>query len=208
MLRRSTSFDFALTRAALLGLVARRMLLPHISCQDLHGRISAHCGLVLQSLFHHLGYLLLLDYQLCLIWTVTQGVRSDLEGSFLFWCLQRSWRGIRSGQQNFYIANAQAGVYVPSIIIGFSALVDGSDIYPLIRRRSLQALDHPKVLPDYRGFPKFSEVLICDCERRPRKLGSCLLLFSSIYKEVFNRPLPFLKTGFWVYPYSLDFCEE
>ena len=184
----------------LLGLVVRRMLLPFVSYQYLHGSISAHYSLVLQSVFHHLGYLLSLYSQSCPIWTVTQGVCSHIDGSFLFWCIQRFLRGLWSGKQNFFIATAQAGVYVPSNILRLSALVAGSTIYPLIRRRSLQALDHPKVLPDNRGFPKFSEVLLQDWEWRPRKFGSCLLLFSSWYKEGFNEPLPFFPTGFWVYP--------
>ena len=62
---------------------------------------------------------------------------------------------------------------------GFYDLVDGSDIYPLIRRRSLRALDRPKVLFESWGFPKCSEGLLRNCEQRPGKFGFCLLLFSS-----------------------------
>ena len=82
-------FDLALASAALPGLVARRMLLPFVSCQDWHGRLSAHYGLVLEGVFHHLGYLLSLDFQPFLICKFTRGICSDLEGPFLFGCLGR-----------------------------------------------------------------------------------------------------------------------
>ena len=50
---------------------------------------------------------------------VTQGICSDLEGPFLFWCLRRFWRGLRSGQRIFSIASARAGVSVPSDIFRY-----------------------------------------------------------------------------------------
>ena len=118
MLGRSVSFDIVLASAALLRLVARRMLLPFVSWPDWNGRISAHYSLVLQDVFRHLGYLLLLASQPCPIWTFTWGIRPDLEVTFLFGCLWHFWRSLRSDQQVFLIASAQAGVSVPSNLCG------------------------------------------------------------------------------------------
>ena len=47
---------------------------------------------------------------------------------------------------------------------GLSALVAGSAIYLIIRRRSLRDLNCPNVLPDSQVFPKFLEGLLHYCE--------------------------------------------
>ena len=117
LLGRSASFDLALASAALLGVVARRMLIPFVSCQDYHGRISEHYGLVLQSVFCHLGYLPSLASQPCLIWIITSGIRFDLEVPFLFGCLRHFWRGLWSGRRIFSTASARSGISVPYEIL-------------------------------------------------------------------------------------------
>ena len=66
------------------GRSARWLVLPFVSCQDWHSWLSAHCYLFLQGVSHHLRYFLSLDSQPCLIWTFNRGIRSDLEGPFLF----------------------------------------------------------------------------------------------------------------------------
>ena len=65
----------------------RLMLLPFVSFQDWHGRISDHYYLFLQGVSQNLGYLLLLGSHPCNIWKITRGIRSDLEGPFYFGCL-------------------------------------------------------------------------------------------------------------------------
>ena len=88
----------------------RRILLPFISCQEWHGRISVHYCLFLQGVSQHLGYLLPPDSQPCPICTFTWGLHSVLEGP-LFLCLQNSRRdcsflGILS---IFYVSNVFGG---------------------------------------------------------------------------------------------------
>ena len=60
------------------------------------------------------------------------------------------------------------------------------------------AIDRPKVLPGSRDFLKLLEGLLRDCERRPGKFGSCLMLFLYRDEEGFNGTLPFSLTGFCV----------
>ena len=48
--------------------------------------------------------------------------------------------------------------------LGFSALVSGSDLYPLIGRRSLRAMGCLKVLPDSWGFWNFLYEILRNCE--------------------------------------------
>ena len=102
-------------------------------------------------------------------------------GSFRgFW---RFRRRLWSGQQIF-LSFPHELAWVPSDILGVSTLVVGSDILgdlrsalvvvsstfrPLVWQRFLWALD-PKVLSDSRGFPKLSEGMLRDYERRPGKL--------------------------------------
>ena len=89
-----------------------------------------------------------------------------------------------------------ASLFCP-IFSGISDFAAGSSsVLPLVWQRFfLGALDRPKVLPDSRGFPKFSEGLLCDCERRSGKFDFCLLWFLSQDKEGFSRLLPFSQTG-------------
>ena len=79
---------------------------------------SDHYYLFLQGVSQHLGYLIFLDYQPCLIWTFTRGIRSNLGGLFLFGCFQRFRRSFRSGQQIFLNASLQSGVSVPPDLFG------------------------------------------------------------------------------------------
>ena len=55
-----------------------------------------------------------------------------------------------------------------------------------------------QVLPDSQGFPKFSDGMLHNCEQRPGKFSSCLLLFSSRDEEDFVRLLPFSPTGYFL----------
>ena len=50
--------------------------------------------------------------------------------------------------------------------------VESSAVQLLVWRCLFRALDHPKVLPDYQGFPKFSEGLLRDFKQRPSKFVS------------------------------------
>ena len=79
-----------------------------------------------------------------------------------------------------------ASLFCP-ISLKISALVVGFDIIWYLRsvlvvgyltvqslgwRRFFRALDCPKVLPDYQGFPMFLEVMLCGFEQRPGKFDS------------------------------------
>ena len=66
--------------------------------------------LFLQGVFQALLYFLFLDYQPCLVWTFTWGIRSVLGGPFLSQCLRRFWRGFQSGQKTFPIFPAWSGL--------------------------------------------------------------------------------------------------
>ena len=58
-----------------------------------------------------------------------------------------------------------------SISSGTSALVAGSSSFLTIVWWCLFLgyLDHPRVIPDSLGFPKFSDELVCNFEQRPGK---------------------------------------
>ena len=76
------------------------------------------CCFVLQGVFHHLGYLLALDYQPYLIWTISWGLRSILEGSLVDQCLWHFRREFQSCWKFFTIFSLQAGAFVPSDLLG------------------------------------------------------------------------------------------
>ena len=119
LLGRTAYFDPALASAALLGVVWRgRFYSRKFYSFPLERLIYSHWCLVLQGLSKHLGYFLLLDYQLCPIWTFNWGVHSNIDGPFIFWCLWHFWRKLQSGQQIFSIASARSGVSVPSYLFG------------------------------------------------------------------------------------------
>ena len=141
--------------------------------------------LFLQGVFQNLGYFLALASRLFLIWKFTWGICSDLEGPFLFWCLRRFRRSLRSGQRIFLIASARAYISVPSHT--FMYIRYWRQIFECLTAR-------PKVLPDSRGFLKFSEGLLRDCEKCPGKFDSCLMLFSSQDEYGFVQMLPFSPT--------------
>ena len=155
--------------------------------------------------------LLSLNDQTCPIWTFTWVVHSDLEGTFLVRCLRRFRRRLQSGQKYFRrscviwleshptysgVSDRVSGTRYPwgsplfSCCWVFDLLID-----PLV---ALIVGSRSKVLPDSRGFPKFSEGLLRGCEQCPRKFNSCLLFFSSWDEEIFVRLLPIYLTGFFV----------
>ena len=84
------------------------------------------------------------------------------------------------------------------ISMRISAIAFGSSsVLPLVWQRFfLGDLDRPKVLPDSRGFPKFSKRLTRDCEQRPRKYASLLMYASSRDGEDDDGMFPFSPTGF------------
>ena len=149
--------------------------------------VSDHWCLVLQGVSQHLGYFISLDSHPYPIWTLAWWIRSNLEGPLEnFLCLRCFWRRLRSGQKIFSIASAQAGAcFSPSDILGSlrsyrrvwytlgisgsGVVIGSSTVRPLVWQRFFWALDRPKVLPDYHGFPKLSEGLLWNCEQRPRK---------------------------------------
>ena len=127
-------------------------------------------------------------------------------------CLQRFRRRPQIGQQIFLINSAQAGVYIPFDILRVSDFVAWSDVLgdirstlvvgslifrPLVWRRLSRALA-TKFLSDYKGCPNFLEGLLSNCERRPGKFASCLLLLLSRDEEGFFSIIPFSTTGFFV----------
>ena len=89
----------------------------------------------------------------------------------------------------------------PLISSGISALAYGySIVLPLVRKRFfLGALDHPKILPDFWGFPKFLAKLLRNCDQRTSKFDYWLLFFLSQDEEYLFRLIPFSLTGFLVF---------
>ena len=77
-----------------------------------------------------------------------------------------------SGVSNLVAGSDILRVFRSALVVGSSAL------QPLVWRRFLQDLD-PKVLPEFRGFPKFSEGLLRDCVQRPGNSFNFLMLFYS-----------------------------
>ena len=109
-----------------------------------------------------------------------------------------AWAGLSPirhtrGSPLLYLGPDILGHISSAIFIGYS------NFRLLIWRRFSQALD-PKVLPDSQVFPKFSEGLLHDCEQRPEKFASCLMLLSYRDREVIVGILPFSPTGFIVWP--------
>ena len=109
---------FACQRDPSRGRPARWLLLPFVSYQEWLGRIFAHYYLFLQVVSQHLGYLLLMASHPCPTWTFIRGIRSDLEGNFLFGCFRYFQRNLRCGQEIFLNASAQAAVSFPSDLFG------------------------------------------------------------------------------------------
>ena len=66
----------------------------------------------------HLGYLLALDFQSCLIWTLSWGLLSVLEGTLVDQCIQHFRRGFQSFWWIFLAIPAQSGLFVRSDIFG------------------------------------------------------------------------------------------
>ena len=168
--------------------------------------------------------MLSLASQPCTIWTFTRGIQSDLEGPFLVRCLTRFRRRLQSGWRISRRSRVK-GLESHPTYSGVSALVTGTWYpwgSPLCSRRrvfdlsiarlaALLAGSWSQVLPDSRGFPKFSDGLLRDFERRPGKFVSCLLLLSSRDEEGFVRFLPFSPTGFFcvsVFPHVLRGGEK
>ena len=104
--------------------------------------------IIFQVVSQHLVYLLLMDSQPFPIWEITRGIRSNLEGPFLFWCLQHFWGGSEVVRKiSPLLLRERAFMFHPTYS-RFSALVAGSAIYPLICCGSLCYIDCPKSLPD------------------------------------------------------------
>ena len=81
------------------------------------------------------------------------------------------------------------------VIHDYVIVVGYLTVQPLFWRRFSQDID-PKVLPGSRGFPKFLEGLLRDCEATSREIASWLLLLSSRYEESLVRFLHFSPMGF------------
>ena len=65
---------------------------------------SVLCCLFLQGVSQHLLYLVLMASQSCMIWTVAQGIHSDLEGTLFLLMFPTFHRRIWRGQRIFYRA--------------------------------------------------------------------------------------------------------
>ena len=184
------------------GQSVRRMFLLFISCQEWHSRISAYYCLFLQGLSQHLGFFISLASQLCLIWTLTPGLRYVLEGpinfcmspKFLegllvldgplnFWCHRRFWRGYRHGPGLFggfsLTGNFRASCWdFPSTRSDWRYLLLSPGWYfpPLSYGGFLQALSFPKRFPIFSGLRN----PLRDCSAPARDvLGSLLPAFLS-----------------------------
>ena len=101
-----------------------------------------------KCIVQHLGYFLLLDYQPCPIWTVSQGLRSFLEGptsTFGVWCF---WRRIQSCQitwlqflRDLYLRFYPELLSILSIVAGFLSSFNCtvlSAVYYLVQRLPAQ----------------------------------------------------------------------
>ena len=146
----------------------------------------------------HLRYLLSLDYQMCPIWTVTWGIHSVIGGPFSFNVFDIFGEGSEVVSKYSQLLLRKLTFIFRQISVGISALVVGSSIFlPLIWRCFfLGALDCATVFPGSWCFLKFSEGLLQNCERRPGKFDSWLLLLLSRDEGVFFRVLPFSMTIF------------
>ena len=121
------SLFFSCQRNPSWGRSARQILLPFVYCQYWHICISANYYLFLQGVPQHLGCFPSLASQPSPIWTITRGIRSDLEGPFLFGCLRRFRRSLRNGQRIFLIASTRACVSITSDI--FKGLRSGCQVF-------------------------------------------------------------------------------
>ena len=125
--------------------------------------VSVHYFFVLQGVSQKLGYLIALASQLCPIWTIAWGIRSVLEGPFIFRRLWRFQRGFQSGQGLFPIAPAWSGFSVPSNI--FKDLCYYFWVFKCLTARLAALLSGGSCLslsfPMMKVAPKFLEGLIC-----------------------------------------------
>ena len=168
-----------------------------------------HWCLVLQGVYQHLGYLISLDSQPCPIWTVTWGIRSDLEGHFLFWCFRHFWRRLWSGQQIFSSFPRDLA-WPPSDIFGGlhsccwvwyswgSPLLSLRQVFdlPTARLAALLVGSWSHNSSWFLGFPKLSEGLLRDYNQCPGDFSSCLMVLLFQDKEIFVRLFTFSLKGF------------
>ena len=101
----STWFNFRLSARPFLGSIGKATPSPFCVLPKLARSASACYYLFLQCVFQHLGYLLSMASHPCLTWKFTWGIRSDLEGLFLFGYFRRFLRSLQSGQRIFLIAS-------------------------------------------------------------------------------------------------------
>ena len=118
--------------------LTRQMILLFFSCQDWNGRISTHYCLFLQGVFKHPGCLLSLDSQPCPIWTLTWGSAPFLRVLLIFLVSPAFFEGVLKLSEILQLFPHELDDLSRPIYLGVPALVAGSDIYPLIFRRSLR----------------------------------------------------------------------
>ena len=80
---------------------------------------SSHYFFVLKVIYQHLGYLLVLSSQPCLIWKIAWKICSVIEVPFLFWFFRHFHKRFQIGQGIFPIAPAWAGFSFSSNISGY-----------------------------------------------------------------------------------------
>ena len=71
----------------------------------------------------HLGSFLLLASKPCLIWKVSWGIRSTLEGPFGCFICWLFWRGLQSGQVNLGVLSAWPGTWIYVLILFMLSLL-------------------------------------------------------------------------------------
>ena len=135
--------------------------------------------------FLHLGYSIFLASQPCLFLTITQGVRSVLEGPFSCFMFRRFWRWVQNIQVNLRALYAQPSLEDMSWYSWWSLsyLYVYLYIWPLLPGRVLEGVILVLCFPSNKGSLKFSEGMLCAWKRCPGKYFSFLVLTSSLYKE-------------------------
>ena len=145
----------------------------------------------------HLGCLLSLASRPCLIRTFTWGL--SLECPFEAYCLQRHRRGFRSCWWIFIVFPARYGFFFSFRLLQQSyrgsPLLSPYFSFPLPTHLSEVSSGFVLSLV-FRGYPKFSEGLICSRERCPWKYSLRLLLFFSLINNASMEHLPSLWQDF------------
>ena len=161
------------------------------------------CCLLL-GLFQHLGYLIVIDSQLCPIWTYSWGIRSVLEVSLICQCLRRFWKGFWSCRGIFPVVPTWYGLsFLSNFLGGICSYLQFFD--RLISRMAALTWDLP--CPSFPCDDRGSKIIGGTASLHPGKSDPWLLFSFSRDGEGFGGILPFSPTGPLGYPYFPMFCD-